>query len=117
MVAAHTKRLRTMYWIGTSGYSYPEWKGSFYPEDLSTGKMLGYYADRFSTVEINNNLLPDAQREGAVGLGRWYPRRLRLHAEGASTDHPPGAASRLRGPTSPPSARGPSSWESSLIPS
>ena len=43
-----------MYWIGTSGYSYPEWKGSFYPEDLSTAKMLGYYADRFSTVEINN---------------------------------------------------------------
>jgi uncharacterized protein YecE (DUF72 family) len=43
-----------MYWIGTSGYSYPEWKGSFYPEDLSTGKMLGYYSDRFSTVEINN---------------------------------------------------------------
>ena len=43
-----------MYWIGTSGYSYPEWKGSFYPEKLSTAKMLGYYADRFTTVEINN---------------------------------------------------------------
>ena len=43
-----------MYWIGTSGYSYPEWRGSFYPEKLSTAKMLGYYADRFTTVEINN---------------------------------------------------------------
>jgi len=40
-------------WIGTSGYQYPEWKGKFYPEDLSATKMLGYYADRFSTTEIN----------------------------------------------------------------
>ncbi len=39
--------------IGTSGYNYPEWKGSFYPQDLSAAKMLPYYADRFSTVEIN----------------------------------------------------------------
>jgi len=40
--------------IGTSGYSYPEWRGSFYPADLPTSQMLSYYADRFSTVEINN---------------------------------------------------------------
>ena len=40
--------------VGTSGYSYKEWKGSFYPEDLAASKMLPYYADRFSTVEINN---------------------------------------------------------------
>jgi uncharacterized protein YecE (DUF72 family) len=39
--------------IGTSGYNYPEWKGSFYPADLSAAKMLPYYAERFSTVEIN----------------------------------------------------------------
>jgi uncharacterized protein YecE (DUF72 family) len=39
--------------IGTSGYQYPEWKGSFYPEKLSTAKMLPYYAERFPTVEIN----------------------------------------------------------------
>jgi len=40
-------------WTGTSGYNYPEWKGSFYPEKLSTAKMLPYYAERFPTVEIN----------------------------------------------------------------
>ncbi|MEZ4312544.1 MAG: DUF72 domain-containing protein [Polyangiaceae bacterium] len=40
-------------WIGTSGFSYPEWKGSFYPEDLPAKKMFGFYAGRFSTVEIN----------------------------------------------------------------
>src|SRR6187401_2751728 len=39
--------------IGTSGYNYPEWRGSFYPEKLSAAKMLAYYAERFSTVEIN----------------------------------------------------------------
>lgn len=39
--------------IGTSGYNYPEWKGTFYPVDLPATKMLPYYAERFSTVEIN----------------------------------------------------------------
>ncbi|PWT85136.1 MAG: DUF72 domain-containing protein [Blastocatellia bacterium] len=42
-----------MIWIGTSGYNYPEWKGSFYPANLPTAKMLPYYAERFPTVEIN----------------------------------------------------------------
>lgn len=40
--------------VGTSGYSYKEWKGSFYPEDLPDKQMLRYYAERFRTVEINN---------------------------------------------------------------
>ena len=39
--------------VGTSGYNYPEWKGSFYPEDMKPARMLSYYAERFSTVEIN----------------------------------------------------------------
>jgi len=39
---------------GTSGYSYKEWKGSFYPEDLAAADMLAYYAGRFGAVEINN---------------------------------------------------------------
>ena len=39
---------------GTSGYSYKEWLGPFYPEKLPVGEMLRYYAERFPTVEINN---------------------------------------------------------------
>lgn len=39
--------------VGTSGYNYPEWKGSFYPLDLAAAKMLPYYATKFKTVEIN----------------------------------------------------------------
>jgi uncharacterized protein YecE (DUF72 family) len=42
------------FFVGTSGYSYKEWKGSFYPEKLPPKEMLSYYAQRFSTVEINN---------------------------------------------------------------
>jgi uncharacterized protein YecE (DUF72 family) len=40
--------------IGTSGFSYPAWKGSFYPEKLAAKDMLRFYAERFPTVEINN---------------------------------------------------------------
>lgn len=40
-------------WIGTSGYSYAAWKGRFYPPKLPAAEMLGYYARRFHTVEVN----------------------------------------------------------------
>jgi uncharacterized protein YecE (DUF72 family) len=43
-----------MIFIGTSGYAYKEWKGSFYPEDLPAKAMLRYYAEHFRAVEINN---------------------------------------------------------------
>jgi len=39
---------------GTSGYSYKEWKGPFYPEKLPASEMLRFYARHFHTVEINN---------------------------------------------------------------
>jgi uncharacterized protein YecE (DUF72 family) len=48
--------------VGTSGYSYKEWKGNFYPEDLSAKEMLSYYSRRLPAVEINNTFyrLPQA---------------------------------------------------------
>ena len=39
---------------GTSGYAFKEWKGNFYPAGLKDDGMLGYYAGKFPTVEINN---------------------------------------------------------------
>jgi len=39
--------------VGTSGFAFKQWKGPFYPEGLSDKKMLGYYSERLSTVEIN----------------------------------------------------------------
>ncbi len=40
--------------VGTSGYSYKEWKGNFYPEDLPAKEMLSFYSRRLPAVEINN---------------------------------------------------------------
>ena len=42
------------YKIGTSGYSYQDWKGNFYPESIPRGKMLDFYSSVFNTVEINS---------------------------------------------------------------
>ena len=42
-----------IYLLGTSGWSYPEWKGRFYPEDIPQRKWLPFYAGQFNTVEIN----------------------------------------------------------------
>lgn len=41
-------------YLGTSGFSYPGWKGTFYPSKISGGEMLGFYAGRLSSVELNN---------------------------------------------------------------
>src|SRR5262249_52409349 len=49
------KRDHMNLYVGTSGFSYKEWKGSFYPEDISDKEMLHFYGERFATVEINNN--------------------------------------------------------------
>jgi len=53
---------------GTSGFSYKEWVGHFYPEKLKADAMLRYYAERFPTVEINNTFyrMPDTSL-----LERW----------------------------------------------
>ncbi len=55
--------------IGTSGFSYKEWKGTFYPEDLPAKKYLNFYASHFLTTEINNSFYrtPDAKT-----IGTWY---------------------------------------------
>jgi len=53
---------------GTSGYSYKEWLGSFYPEKLPAGEMLRYYAGRFATVEINNTFY---RMPAEAMLARW----------------------------------------------
>ena len=40
-------------YVGTSGWSYPSWKPGFYPRELKPAEFLAYYAERFSTVELN----------------------------------------------------------------
>src|SRR5262245_35311757 len=41
------------FYVGTSGYSYPEWEGRFYPEKLPARQMLRFYGENFRTVEVN----------------------------------------------------------------
>jgi uncharacterized protein YecE (DUF72 family) len=68
--------------IGTSGYNYPEWRGTFYPEKFPTGKMLPYYAERFSTVEINYTFyrMPNEKLVGGWAAQTPDPYRLTLKA-------------------------------------
>src|SRR3954470_15917108 len=59
------------YWIGTSGFQYPEWKGKFYPEKMPASKMLAYYAERFSSTESNYSFrtIPSAKTIAAWKAG------------------------------------------------
>ncbi|HEX8784312.1 MAG TPA: DUF72 domain-containing protein, partial [Steroidobacteraceae bacterium] len=65
-------------WVGTSGYNYPEWKGSFYPEKLPAAKMLPYYAERFTTVEINYTFYRVPNQKILAGWSRETPDGFRL---------------------------------------
>jgi uncharacterized protein YecE (DUF72 family) len=47
--------------VGTSGYSYKEWRGNFYPEDLPAKEMLSFYSRRLPAVEINNTFYRQPQ--------------------------------------------------------
>jgi uncharacterized protein YecE (DUF72 family) len=53
---------------GTSGFSYKEWLGKFYPEKLPAAGMLRYYAGYFTTVEINNTFY---RMPAEAMLARW----------------------------------------------
>jgi uncharacterized protein YecE (DUF72 family) len=59
--------------IGTSGWNYPEWKGSFYPEGIKPAAMLPYYARHFSTVEVNNTFYRMPTRKVVDGWAAAVP--------------------------------------------
>jgi uncharacterized protein YecE (DUF72 family) len=65
-------------WVGTSGYNYPEWRGSFYPEKLATAKMLPFYAERLATVEINYTFYRSPNPSILAGWSRQTPPHFRL---------------------------------------
>src|SRR5262245_62134096 len=67
----------TLY-VGTSGYSYKEWKGSFYPEDLPNDQMLHYYGERFRTVEINNTFYRLPKTEVVKAWAAQVPEDFRF---------------------------------------
>lgn len=56
--------------MGTSGFSYKEWRGSFYPEKIPAAKMLAFYAARFDAVEINNTFYRMPKASALEGWAR-----------------------------------------------
>jgi uncharacterized protein YecE (DUF72 family) len=62
--------------VGTSGYSYKEWKGPFYPKDLAVARFLPYYAERFETVEINNTFYRMPTAKLVEGWASEVPERF-----------------------------------------
>ena len=69
---------RMAIWVGTSGYNYPEWKGSFYPQKMPAPQMLPYYAERFSTVEINYTFYRMPNEKTLAGWNQETPERFKL---------------------------------------
>jgi uncharacterized protein YecE (DUF72 family) len=64
--------------VGTSGWSYREWKGSFYPPDLPATDMLRFYASRFSTVEVNNSFYRTPSERVLAGWAEQVPPQFRF---------------------------------------
>jgi uncharacterized protein YecE (DUF72 family) len=75
--------------VGTSGYSYKEWKGSFYPEDLPAKSFLKYYAERFDTVEVDSPFYRLPAPETAARWAERTPPGFVFHAKAskAMTGH------------------------------
>src|SRR5215813_12537967 len=64
--------------VGTSGYSYKEWKGSFYPEKFAAKDMLPYYAERLKAVELNNTFYRLPQRSMVESWKSQVPENFRF---------------------------------------
>src|SRR6185437_14538540 len=66
------------FWIGTSGFQYPEWKGTFYPKELSTGRMLRFYAEKFASTEINYSFRRIPSQKTLSAWAQATPREFRF---------------------------------------
>jgi len=66
------------WWAGTSGFSYKEWKGVFYPQDLASTKWLNYYATKLNAVEINNTFYRFPKKSMLEGWSEQVGARFRF---------------------------------------
>ena len=78
-------------YIATSGFTYDDWKGRFYPPEVKKRAWLEYYCQHFDTVEINYSYyhMPRAN------VCESWRRRLLLRDEALRRDHPPPSARGL----------------------
>lgn len=63
---------------GTSGFSYPAWRGVFYPERLATSAMLAYYAERLNGVELNGSFYRTPPAATLAGWAGKVPAEFRF---------------------------------------
>jgi uncharacterized protein YecE (DUF72 family) len=64
--------------VGTSGFAYKEWRGTFYPEKIAPEEMLGAYAKRLGAVEINNTFYHMPTERVLEGWAAQVPRGFRF---------------------------------------
>jgi len=62
--------------VGTSGYNFPEWKGTFYPAKLPASQMLEFYAQRLSTVEVNYTFYRMPNAKAVAGWDAATPQEF-----------------------------------------
>jgi uncharacterized protein YecE (DUF72 family) len=62
--------------VGTSGWNYTEWRGSFYPRDMKPAGMLAYYSEWFSAVEVNNTFYRMPTAKVVEGWAATVPARF-----------------------------------------
>jgi len=67
----------TLY-AGTSGFSYPAWRGVFYPERLAAARMLGFYAGRLNGVELNGSFYRTPPQETLANWAAGVPEGFRF---------------------------------------
>ena len=72
-------------YVGTSGFSYKEWKGGFYPQQISASEMLSYYASRLPAVELNNTYYRLPQRSAVENWRTQVPEDFRFSVKAPRT--------------------------------
>src|SRR5436190_8004987 len=74
--SANVATIMTKILIGTSGWTYDGWRGLFYPQDLSKKHWLRWYAQSFSTAEINGSFYRTPSLEAVRGWRDQTPRNF-----------------------------------------
>jgi uncharacterized protein YecE (DUF72 family) len=66
------------FWVGTSGYSYPDWRGFYYPNQTKTSQMLPFYAREFEAVEINYTFYRIPTAKSLAVMAGKVPQRFKF---------------------------------------
>ena len=75
--------------IGTSGWTYDDWKGPFYPETLPRSKWLDYYVEQFPTVEINATFYRPFTDQNYQNWSKRVPAGFMYVLKAPRADYPP----------------------------